>query len=487
MITVRFDETAKGKTLLELLRERGLPINSVCGGIGICGKCVVKVERGDISEPTERELEILGDKIGKFRLACQTKLRGEVEVSIPLRSLTRVEPIRTGGKELGVAIDLGTTNLTGYLVDLESGTTLGLTSLPNPQCVYGEDVMTRLAAALEGKDLRKPLLTGVLRLMERLTAEPENIREIVVVGNSAMHHFFLGLPLSSLALFPFTPHSSGPMRLHTKEVGLDLEAEIYSPPLIGGFVGSDCVSDLLYSNLHTRKTPWLLVDIGTNTEIVASDGSRMVACSCASGPAFEGGRITCGMRAGEGAIWRVKLTENLEPLLECEGKPEGICGSGAISLLSELLRLGVVSPDGRMKRGVKNVRGEAAFFLTENVFFTQSDVRELQLAKSAVATGVHTLLELLGLETRQISCMSVAGNFGFSLDLEAAVRIGMLPEVPEVSVLGNAAGMGAVMMLISEEKRKTAEELAKKVEYVQLPTEGFEEKFLRLTRLEKLH
>jgi uncharacterized 2Fe-2S/4Fe-4S cluster protein (DUF4445 family) len=519
-------------SLLRSIEESGVRIRSVCGGLGICGKCVVRVLRGReiLSSPTDAENRWLGEKLEEgFRLACQTRMlrEGEVEVWIPpesretrealllpslpiqveIRPRFRRKVIQRGndvftqvlrGEQvvaeeeglreiLGVALDVGTTNLVGYLLDLETGKILSTEAIPNPQ--LGEDLMTRLSLHLQGADLRTPLISGINELLDRLGRRKE-VYEMVVTGNSVMHHFFFNLPLESLAKAPFSPFTLLSLERKGREVGVDFPGWIYSPPLVGGFVGSDCVADVLASRLWREKEPWLLVDVGTNTEIVLSNGERMWACSCASGPAFEGGRLTCGRRAGKGAIWGVKLDESLRPVLQVEGTPTGICGSGAVDLLAELVRTGAVSRDGRMigeGERFREGRQGREFVVHEEVVLTQSDVRELQLAKAAIAAGIRVLMELAGLEFEDFSRLAIAGAFGVSLNVDSAVSIGMLPPVGQILKLGHGAGLGAQLMLLSNKERETAEKIAREIEHVSLAgKEEFQRWFVESMRLEPL-
>jgi len=530
IVCVKKAETETG--LLKSIGESGARIRSVCGGLGICGKCVVKVLKGRelLSPPTDAEKRWLGKKLKEgFRLACQTRIlrEGEVEVWIPpesqeiretplLPSLSLQVEIRPrfqrkvvrkkngiftqvlkgeqmvaeeeGLREiLGVALDIGTTNLVGYLLDLETGKILSTEAMPNPQ--PGEDLMTRLSLHLQGADLRTPLISGMNELLERLGRKNE-VYEMVITGNSVMHHFFFNLPPESLAKAPFSPFTLLPLEKRGKEVGVDFPGWIYSPPLVGGFVGSDCVADVLASRLWREKEPWLLVDVGTNTEIVLSDGERMLACSCASGPAFEGGRLTCGRRAGKGAIWGVKLDESLRPVLQVEGTPTGICGSGAVDLLAELVRTGAVSRDGRMVgegERFREGRQGREFVVHEGIVLTQSDVRELQLAKAAIAAGIRVLMELAGLEFEDFSRVAIAGAFGVSLNVDSAVSIGMLPPVGQILKLGHGAGLGAQLMLLSTRERETAEKIAREIEHVSLAGRGeFQRWFVESMKLEPL-
>lgn len=406
---------------------------------------------------------------------------------------------------VGLAVDLGTTKVAGFLVNLESGETLAAKGIMNPQIAFGEDVMSRLAYALEGEghyaQLQRAVVEGLNRLARELAAmsglSPQDIEEAVVVGNTAMHHLLFRLPVSQLARAPYVPALTAPLEVKAREIGLNLApgAYVYSPPVIGGFVGADHVAMILGSGIDEADGVILGLDVGTNTEVVLKYGGKMISCSCASGPAFEGAHIASGMRAVEGAIQAVRL-KNGGREVEVEtvggGKPLGICGSGILDAVAELYRAGVIDSRGHLYRRHPRVRtgsgGPPEFVLVaadesgtgRDITVTQKDISEIQLAKAAISAGTRLLLQAAGLRLEDVQEVVVAGAFGTHLKVPSAVNIGMLPPLPEVLYrqVGNAAGSGARAMLLSRTARKKAESLVGKVDYLELTVQpSFKETF----------
>ena len=409
---------------------------------------------------------------------------------------------------LGLAVDIGTTKLAAYLVDLEAGSLLATAGHVNPQIAYGEDIISRIAFAMKelggARVLQEVLVKGLNELVEEVCqlakAEPSDVQEVVCVGNTVMHHTLLGISLAGLGVSPFTPAIAAPLEVKARELGLKVGegAYIYLPPPIAGFVGSDALADAISSGLHEADETAMLIDIGTNTEVILAHEGELWACSCASGPAFEGWRITCGTRAIRGAIDSVRLDERTgEVVFTTVGgeKPVGICGSGLIDALAELYRAGILDRTGRMikRPGLRRLRkgpdGVLEFVLAwreeaatdHDVVITQKDVRELQLAKAAIRTGAEILLARAGLSAEDLDVLYLAGAFGSSLNVASAKAIGLCPDVPEerIRFIGNAAGAGARMLLKDVELRREAEELARRVRFVELAVEpDFKEKFL---------
>lgn len=417
----------------------------------------------------------------------------------------------TEAAPLGLAVDIGTTKLAAYLVDLKSGETVASTGAMNSQIAYGEDVMARIAYAMEtakrARELQRVLIDGLNELTSRLCAQAGRdsiaIVEAVLVGNTCMHHLALGLPVTALGLAPYVPVLSDAYDLKARELGLDLApgADVHFLPNIAGFVGADHVAMVLATDIHKADQLTIGLDIGTNTEIVLAAGGpalrhppsrsrggaegRLLSCSCASGPAFEGAHIRDGMRAAPGAIERVRLTaDRVEYQTIDDAPPVGICGSGILDGVAEMLRAGVLQPSGTIIAGSHpRVRGSgrpAEFLLVpagerdapRDVAITRKDVNEIQLAKAAIRAGVEVLLEEAELEAEQVERVVVAGAFGTYLDVGSAVTIGMFPALPRERFVqvGNAAGMGAKMALVSRRCREAAKEIARRVEYVELTT-----------------
>ncbi len=397
---------------------------------------------------------------------------------------------------LGLAVDLGSTKIAGYLVDMQSGALLGSEAIMNPQIAYGEDIISRLGYALEGQNnaqrlthvVRQTLNTLSSSLVAAIDHKPEDIEEVVIVGNTAMHHILLGLSLKQLVRSPFLPVSTARLDIKVRDLGLKGApgTRAYFPPLIAGFVGSDHVGMVLGSRIHESKGPTLGLDIGTNTEIVLAYGGKMISCSCASGPAFEAAHIRHGMRAVEGAINKVVMSEkgNKVAYETIGGKPPlGICGSGVIDAVAQLWRSRIIGPSGLLDREHPLVTADQGrtgpgFLLApssstgigRDLVLTQQDITEIQLAKAAVAGAVEILLWEAGLQAADIEHVVIAGAFGTHLDVESAISIGMFPDIPRDRFfqVGNAAGHGAILALASASQRELGEEIAQRINYCEL-------------------
>jgi uncharacterized 2Fe-2S/4Fe-4S cluster protein (DUF4445 family) len=406
-----------------------------------------------------------------------------------------VSVLPRGARLAGLAMDLGSTKLALFLVDLESGALLAQTGVMNPQISFGEDVVSRIAYANRGEEQRKQLQTRLVETINQALAEfcqreglcADQIVDVVAVGNTAMHHLFAGLPVAPLGHAPYTPVVSEPMTFPAAEIGLLVApgAQVYLPPNIAGYVGADHVAALIAtrSYLAGGRTA-LLVDIGTNTEISLIHGGQIYACSCASGPAFEGAHIHDGMRAAPGAIERVHLSEGQVRVVTIGGQaPVGICGSGILNAVAELLDAGVIDARGVLRAGHSRVRpanGRAEFVLADSaetahgreIVVTRKDVNEIQLAKGAIRAGLEILLKEAGIPADRVEDFIVAGAFGTHLDLPSALRVGMFPALPleRFHQVGNAAGVGARQMLLSRGLRREAAEVAREVTYIELTT-----------------
>jgi uncharacterized 2Fe-2S/4Fe-4S cluster protein (DUF4445 family) len=395
-------------------------------------------------------------------------------------------------RQLGLAVDLGTTTIAGYLVDLNSGQTLVSQGVMNPQIGYGEDIISRIGYVTKsphgGTRLQKLVVAKLNELASALCsqigANVDAIVEAVVVGNTAMHHLLLGLPVKQLALTPFAAAASLALDVKARELGIHIApgAYIHFPPIIAGFVGADHVAMLLATTSRQAAGLTILLDIGTNTELSLVNGEEITATSCASGPAFEGGHIKHGVRAARGAIEKLRITKDaIHYQTIDEAPPVGLCGSGALDALAQLYLAGVIDKSGRLKHNHPRVRMEdnqAEFRLVDPeeqdghsaIVITQKDIRELQLAKAAIRTGIQLLLETNGFTEKQIRQVIVAGAFGSYIDLSSAVTVGLLPPLPLdcCRQVGNAAGMGAKLALTSLAKRKEAQAIASRTRYVEL-------------------
>jgi uncharacterized 2Fe-2S/4Fe-4S cluster protein (DUF4445 family) len=443
-------------------------------------------------------LRILSDQLRSWNWECQAVVRnGEVITLMPWES-----------RQLGLAIDLGTTKIAGYLLDLREGRTLAANGIMNPQISCGEDVISRIAGLVrspgDGVVVQKLAVDAINELVADLctevSAEAEEILEVVVVGNTAMHHLFLGLPVGQLAVSPFVPAVGRALDIKARDLGLHISrgAYVHLLPNVAGFVGADHVAMLLAIEVGHDEGPVVALDIGTNTEVSLVNNGRIMATSCASGPAFEGAHIKYGMRAARGAIEHFRIANNGIEYQTIEGAPPvGICGSGILDTLAQLYLARIIDEGGRMVKNHPNVRtvgGQREFVLVSEeeqdgqpaITITQADIRELQLAKAAIRTGIQTLLEAGGCSEEEIRQVIIAGAFGNYIDVDSAATIGMLPSLPLNRFLqaGNAAGMGAKLALICLSKRAEAQAVAERVNYIELASvPHFEQTFLQASYL----
>jgi uncharacterized 2Fe-2S/4Fe-4S cluster protein (DUF4445 family) len=393
---------------------------------------------------------------------------------------------------LGLAVDIGTTKVAAYLMNLENGETLAQQSAMNPQIQYGEDVVSRIFYCMEhasGREtLQKKLIETLNSLIQDLCDQigrlPVEIVDVVVVGNTAIHHLFAGLPVQQLGLMPFVAAVNESIEIPSGILGLRVNAgvNVYLPPNIAGYVGADHVSMMLATEAYQAQTNTIAVDVGTNTEISLVSGGRILCCSCASGPAFEGAHIHEGMRAASGAIERVRIDGDSIHLFTVGGQPPvGICGSGILDAIAEMVRVGAIDHRGKLSLTAPHVQGDGRtreFVLApadqtgtgRELTITRQDIQEIQLAKAAIRSGIEILLLEAGIDASQINQFIVAGAFGTYMDLRSAVRIGMFPNLPmeRFSQVGNAAGAGARQMLVSNKLRRVAEKFASQMSYVEL-------------------
>ena len=393
---------------------------------------------------------------------------------------------------LGLAVDVGSTKVACYLMDLQSGKMLAAKGTPNPQVMYGEDIMGRLGYAQKGHSETLKLHSIVMNTINRtaadmcreIQAEPEAIADACLVGNTAMHHFFLDLPSGSLAVSPFVPVTNNSLYPPAEQIGLQgmPGLGVYAPPVIAGFVGSDHLAFLLACGFGLDERVRLGIDIGTNTEIALQKGSRIFSVSTASGPAFEGAHIQYGMRAAPGAIEHVRIQSNGHIDLDIIGDvpASGICGSGILDAVGEMRSAGILNKRGRLDKSNPQVkldkRGKPFISLTpheaekKQVTLSQNDIDQVLLAKGAIRAGIDVLMDHLQIKAEEINEVLIAGAFGSFMLPEQAIRIGMLPNIPleHIRAVGNAAGYGARMMLVSNAARKQAEVLARQIEYLEL-------------------
>lgn len=485
-------------------------------------RVVVEIPKPSLEEPmadAERLLESMAGKLGLKDLELSPRALEELPHAFkegkgtvsPIvwedQKILDVQP-RSGGPCLGFAVDIGTTKLAGYLVDNITGELMGVSSAMNPQIRYGEDVISRVAHAsrVDGglQELRKAVIGAINGLIDEACGKADvskrDIYEVVAVGNTAMHHLFLGFPPDSLGSSPYTPVVRSSLDLRAKDLSIDINegARVHVLPVIADFVGADTVGMILSTEIYRSDLLTLAIDIGTNTEIVLGNEDGLTACSAASGPAFEGGRIKHGMRAASGAIEEVEIDpETLKTEYRTIGgaRPKGICGSAALDALAGMLKAHVVNKGGkidadldsdRIRLGAEDVpefviAWQEETSINDAIVITQGDVRELQLAKAAISTGIKVLMERNGVDEGELERVLVAGDFGTHLNPSSAKDIGMFPRIPldRVKSIGNAAGSGARMALLSKRVRKLAEEAANRVKYIELAAKpNFQEEFL---------
>lgn len=456
------------RNLLELLRENGVALSAPCGGLGTCGKCVVRLNGEDV-------------------LACQTFVEGACTVDVPeteetfvltrgisLGDLPTLDPVASGDL---LAVDIGTTTVAAFLLDGETGEQLATASLLNPQAPYGADVISRIQAAVDGplSDLQKLITDGVDALVRQLCEDagrdPNGIGVVSVVGNPAMQQLFLGMDPKNLASVPFDPVLTAASTRPAKDYLPACEnATLLVVPDIAGYVGADTVGAVLATSLDSADDNVLLVDIGTNGEMVLRANGRMAACSTAAGPALEGAKITFGMRGAPGAIDKVWL-ENGDVRFHVIGDtdPAGLCGSGLIDAVAAFLDLGLINKRGRIQNK-EEVDGQRVIRLTDDLYVTQNDIHEVMLAKGAIAAGAVLLAQTLGIDVADIDRVLLAGAFGSFLNADHASRIGLLPAGLEgkATAVGNAAGVGACRMALSRSEFERTDDLLKQIEFVEL-------------------
>jgi uncharacterized 2Fe-2S/4Fe-4S cluster protein (DUF4445 family) len=393
---------------------------------------------------------------------------------------------------IGLAVDVGSTKIACFLVDLHSGKTLAARGIANPQIAFGEDIMSRLAAVLENPHNAIALQQGVIQSIQSAVEEMctnlgipiEHVVDACLAGNTAMHHLFLGLPTQALAMSPFIPSTGTELYPSAEELGLQLMpgTRVYAPPVIAGFVGSDHLAFLLAAGFGTDQRTRLGIDIGTNTEIALQHAGRIVSVSTASGPAFEGAHIRFGMRAAPGAIEHVLIDEKGKAHCQVIGSQSasGICGSGILDAVAELRRTHLINPRGRLDKSSPVIRtntgDKPVFILVEEapnqleICIDQKDIDQILLAKGAIRAGIDILTDYLHVKIPQIDEIVIAGAFGSYINPEQAIRIGLLPDVAlqRIHSVGNAAGVGARMLLASRQERIKCLALAKEIEYLEL-------------------
>ncbi len=503
-----------GETLFDAAEALAVHVPTSCHKQGKCRECMVEIEAGeDGLSPRTPEEEHLP---ASFRLACRARFaapglvaahtmrRGALRIEQSSRALesheSELDPcyrrrgdrlLRYGleigiidGPPLGVAVDLGTTTVVLQLVDLESGAPIATQSFENPQRFGGSDVMARIRYDTDhhGRLLQRVLLGYLGRALESFPGDPRSIVELVIAGNTTMRDLLFGLDVHSIGQLPYRSRTEHELRagdraatsleVAARALGLPVHpmATVYGLPLVGSHVGADAAACLLATGLAEGDGVSVCMDIGTNTEVVVGNRQRVLAASCPAGPAFEGGGVSCGVPGLEGAIERIRLHSDggVEIGVIGDRPPIGICGSGLVDLLSELLRVGRMNAQGRLVDDDDD--GRFTVDAAHGIFVTEHDVNALAQAKGANAAGVRIVTDRYGVELANIERFYLAGGFGHHLDADAARHIGLIPDLPAERIVqvGNASLAGAARVLRSHRARRDLEELVSRVEHVAL-------------------
>ena len=525
----------KGDNILELALRSGVIVDSPCSGNGTCGKCRMRLISGAVDMNHSPRLS-QEDYRENWRLACQSFVVGDAVLFVPAAAsafqndictadlstpeeLARYEKaidelfaegIGCGCTEtgLGIAVDIGTTTVTAAMMELATGKIVAKGSLGNGQIQYGADVINRIIQSSRpgGREkLRHAILDETLvpifrKMCEEAKADLKDIRRVVIAGNTTMEHLFVGADAESIRLEPFQPEFLELAGKTAGELGVPAasDAPVIFAPNVGSYVGGDITAGVLASRLWTvsSEEQTLFIDLGTNGELVLGNSEYMLCCACSAGPAFEGGDISCGMRATNGAVDDVTIDEDtLAPTLSVigGGKPSGLCGSGLIAIISELFRCGVISAKGRFIRECPRTRydeyGGASYVLAfadesatgYDIELDESDLDNFIRAKAAIFSAVRTMLKSLDMEPEDINHIILAGGIGSGINIEKAISIGMLPKLPseKYSFIGNSSLTGACAMLLSSEAEEKVFEIGRNMTYIELSTEaGYMDEFV---------
>ncbi|MDR3231071.1 MAG: ASKHA domain-containing protein [Synergistaceae bacterium] len=461
-------ETRRGTQLSDVMRGAGIPLEMPCNGMGVCGKCLVRV-RGKSDEKSVQACTFL---VMEDVRVLTPPPKGE---SLPVDRGRRVEFEADGGVVgTGVAVDLGTTVFSVCLVS-GAGETLAKASCLNPQTEYSGDVLTRAGWCRGRPDHLEKLrrlaveaLNGLIDdMLASATADRNTIHRVAVAGNTVMQHIFAGVDPTPLTHFPFRPVFEGPLDVPVRDLRVGSDVRVSLLPCISAFIGGDIVAGVIASGFASTEKNGLFIDIGTNGEIVLRLNGKMYGTSTAAGPALEGMNISCGVRAVPGAVERAFVDERGELAFRTIGNepPVGICGSGLIDLTAALLRMGILDETGFLK-GCPGGK----YHLTEDIFLSQKDFRQIQLAKGAIAAGIKILLEAAGGVYGTLDSVDIAGAFGFHLNFESLRAIGLIDEAfqGEVRFAGNTSLEGATLWLLSRKIRDEMVSVARLIEPVEL-------------------
>ena len=497
-----------GGSLLRTLLDGGEFIDNACNGVGVCGKCKIKIVSGNISPLVDCELKLLtaAELADGIRLACMVEVYGNTVVELLQMELKHKVLVKgympddfvpdSHESGYGAAIDIGTTTVVTALVDMKSGDEIAHASMVNAQKSYGLDVLTRITYEYENgekgiHELQDAIVGSINDMLDEACAKVDIDRHLVehisVGANCTMMHMLLGVDARSIGKAPFIPEFKEAKTLKCADIGIDVapNAELYCLPQVSGYIGADIVAGAYVCELDKVDENVLFIDIGTNGEIVLSRKGELLCCSCAAGPALEGMNISSGMRAADGAIEDVFVSENgIELHTIGDKKPIGICGSGILAILRELLKTGIVTKRGAFikydeiadddwrKKYIRLNGSKREFVMHEEpeILVTQGDVRQVQLAKGAILSGFIALLNKAGIGMEDLDCVMIAGQFGAHLPEDSLISVGILPEAVrgKMKYVGNSSKTGAYMALMSKKARQDIEQLAVKMQYFEL-------------------
>lgn len=474
-------KVSAGTSIQEAGRSAGLLLDAPCGGHGLCGKCKVRVGKQEV-------------------LACQYQVEEDVTVILPeapkstgilvngMESGFAVFPVKEG--DCHISVDIGTTTVVAYLLDGKSGRILGSESMLNPQYPYGADVISRIQAAENGEldvqcqKIRRGIEDLVHTLCGKYKKASEKIGTMAIVGNPAMQQIFLKIDPENLTHPPFAPAIKNPVREKLSDYFMDMTGGVLlTIPDIAGFIGADTMGCVLSTGMYKEDKITLMIDIGTNGEMVLGNKDRMVARSTAAGPALEGGRISCGMRGGPGAVDHIWMEDDTvcssvigwrETLKKGSSVPDvevqGLCGSGLIDAIAVMLDLGILNRRGRIQKAYYGDEKNRIYAVTDQISLTQEDIREVQMAKGAIAAGIELMMEELEITYEQVDRVILCGAFGTYMNAKSAARIGLIPEplLSKVIAGGNAAGMGCRQITMDQKLFALTGELVQKIEPLDL-------------------
>ncbi len=517
-----------GDNLLKTAEKAGILIDASCAGIGKCGKCKVKITKGEAGPLTPAEENLLSDYeiANGYRLACCLTITSDLEVYVPNShgSSTRKKRMTNLPKDFipetritsthlnfssitaesscyGVAFDIGTTTVVGMLWNLKTNTLVDVETRTNYQSVYGSDVISRIQFCNQDASHTALMQEKVILCFNDILDDiyvrnhilPQQVYDVTIVGNTTMSHLVLGVHPKPLARYPFKPVFTGVQTRTAEELGIAVnpQANVFLLPNIAGHVGSDIVGMMLSTYIYKLDGCHIAIDIGTNGEVVAINNGKLLTCSTAAGPAFEGASIHHGMRAASGSIEAISIACNEVFIKTIDNAPPiGLCGSGLIDAVAELLNTGIIEPGGRMitadeaidngipmqlAKRIISFEKHPAFVLAyrdfdDDIILTQQDIREVQLAKGAILAGIQTLMKTLDVKETEIDSILLAGAFGNYINKKSALRIGLFPNISidKIISVGNAAGAGASMALLADSERRIASEIASKTNHIEL-------------------